>query len=676
MSQRNKNTKDKNKASPSKKKDFSCNILDHLSDAIGKGLTEEQIVQKVKENAHLSPNKKNIPPKITQPQLKLRKQSTQIEIPTFTKEPLISSDIPLNQPQTFYITITEAVEGSQLSQWTVIKGKDNNGRTFKIFLNGHHSNLWEVGKTYDIFGMVTPTQISNDELIHILKQLERSIQQQFNPIIAACHRKGLTACKTFADVLVTFHKTHKKHKTLRNLPKIMIRLVKRGSLDVTEEELRKFYQLPSKRRQEIVFILYHIQDLHNKEIAEKVNLGDENLSDKQKNRKIKYFTDLFPSKKILYRGVTDKNRVTITHPHLLKAVHLTKNGTKKLEDYSYGSHELFWWLCPEKDCGYEWKAPIRVRTSGHGCPACAGQVVTDRNRVTITQPHLLKTVHPTKNDTKKLENYSYGSDELFWWLCSEKDCEYDWKAPIRVRTSGRGCPKCGGQVVTDHNRVTVTHPHLLKASHPTKNGTKKLENYSYGSNKLFWWLCPEKDCGYEWKAPICARTSKRLPTGCPKCGRKKSMFGVLWGMVQEHAENIVKAFFPNARHQFYISHKNSYIRPDNVVLLDPNAEISDGDDGFDLIIETKQTPWGRRVKECLGKYPQHCKRLIIPYFYGYRKSINHPDLLTGKTKCVDFLTFPELIVELMKLTTIKVDENKLQELEDEYLGLVEFANNL
>ncbi len=576
------------------------------------------------------------------------------------------------------------------------------------------------------------------------QDITTQIQQQFDPIIAACHHADLTDCKIFADILETFHESSKRHKTLRNLPKIMIRLYREGSLGVSEEELRKFYQLSNKRKQEIIFILYLIQDLPPAEIAEKVNLGDEKLSTKQKTRKIRgSLNNCIPSKRSLYTEpvtithpylnkqihpikngdkkleyysygsnelfwwlcpkddcghewkapiydrssghgcpacarlvVTDKNRVTITHPHLKEQVHPIKNGTKNLEDFSYGSRERFWWLCPKNDCGYEWEAPITRRTR-HGCPACAGKTVTDRNRVTITHPHLIKEVHPTKNGDKKLEDYSYGSCERFWWLCLKDDCGYEWEAPIRNRTNGRGCSACAGKTVTDRNRVTNTHPHLIHEVHPTKNGDKKLEDYSYGSTEVFWWLCLKVDCGQEWEATINNRTGKNRPRGCPNCAREKNAFGELWGKVEAHGENIVQTFFPNSRSQFRIPHKNTWIDPDNVVLLNPNAEINDDDNEFDLIIDPKQTPWDYKVKQCIGKYTPHCDILIIAYFYGHReKYYKHPDLLTGKTHNVEFLTFPELIDRLAELSTAKIAEEKRQELEEDYQRLVEFANNL
>ncbi len=176
MIQGKKNTRDKSDPDtpPSIKKNFGCNILDYLSPIVGNSLNEEQTVQKEKEIEHLPPAKKKIPPKIIKSQGKLGIPHTLIEIPTPPEKPAITSDIPLNHQQTFSITVTEVLEGTELGQWTVIKSKDSNGRIFKIYLNGHHGNLWEVGKTYDIFGMVTSTQISNGELIHILKPLERS----------------------------------------------------------------------------------------------------------------------------------------------------------------------------------------------------------------------------------------------------------------------------------------------------------------------------------------------------------------------------------------------------------------------------------------------------------------------------------------------------------------------
>ncbi|MFX1512348.1 MAG: zinc-ribbon domain-containing protein, partial [Promethearchaeota archaeon] len=370
----------------------------------------------------------------------------------------------------------------------------------------------------DSFGGNQPHIESLQETRRKEQDTRTQIQQQFDNIIAACHHVELTACKTFADILEAFPEAHKKHKTLRNLPKIMIRLYRGGSLDVSEEELRKFYQLPSKRRQEIVFILYLIQDLLPTEIAEKVNFGDENLSTNQKRQKIENLAlGHVPSKRKIYTGVTDRNRVTITHPHLVNEVHPTENGDKKLADYSYGSPEPLVWLCPKEACGYKWTAPINQRTSsGTGCPACAGRVVTDRNRVTITHPHLVNEVHPTENGDRKLADYSYGSSEPFVWLCPKADCGHKWIAPISSRTSsGTGCPACAGRVVTDRNRVIITHPHLVNEIHPTENGDRKLADYSYGSSEPFVWLCPKADCGHKWTASIDQRTSSG--TGCPAC---------------------------------------------------------------------------------------------------------------------------------------------------------------
>lgn len=62
---------------------------------------------------------------------------------------------------------------------------------------------------------------------------------------------------------------------------------------------------------------------------------------------------------------------------------------------------------------------------------------------------------------------------------------------------------------------------LLEAMwHPTKNGKLKLAMFSYGSNKLVWWLCGKKcprGCKHEYQATIKSRQRE----GCPFCTHAK-----------------------------------------------------------------------------------------------------------------------------------------------------------
>ena len=59
-----------------------------------------------------------------------------------------------------------------------------------------------------------------------------------------------------------------------------------------------------------------------------------------------------------------------------------------------------------------------------------------------------------------------------------------------------------------------SYPELVKEWHPTKNGDLKPEDFTLGSIKKVWWLCPE---GHEYLSVIGNRAKKNKPTGCPYC---------------------------------------------------------------------------------------------------------------------------------------------------------------
>jgi hypothetical protein len=81
--------------------------------------------------------------------------------------------------------------------------------------------------------------------------------------------------------------------------------------------------------------------------------------------------------------LTDKNRLSITHPELCKEWDYEKNGDLKPEDVSYASSKRVWWKCKN---GHVWSSAINTRTyMGYGCNSCynrAGQMVD----ITIDKP--------------------------------------------------------------------------------------------------------------------------------------------------------------------------------------------------------------------------------------------------------------------------------------------------
>ncbi|MDC1535592.1 zinc-ribbon domain-containing protein [Candidatus Thioglobus sp.] len=61
-------------------------------------------------------------------------------------------------------------------------------------------------------------------------------------------------------------------------------------------------------------------------------------------------------------------------------------------------------------------------------------------------------------------------------------------------------------------------PHLVKEWDYDKNYPLTPENFSYGSGKMIWWLCPK---GHSYERAPNTRTSHG--TGCPFCSGKKTL---------------------------------------------------------------------------------------------------------------------------------------------------------
>ena len=70
---------------------------------------------------------------------------------------------------------------------------------------------------------------------------------------------------------------------------------------------------------------------------------------------------------------------------------------------------------------------------------------------------------------------------------------------------GFGCPVCGGTKPGKNNSLAAKFPDIAKEWHPTKNGSKSPEDFTYGSGKKVWWQCEK---GHQWKVSINYRTNK------------------------------------------------------------------------------------------------------------------------------------------------------------------------
>jgi hypothetical protein len=214
-----------------------------------------------------------------------------------------------------------------------------------------------------------------------------------------------------------------------------------------------------------------------------------------------------PALKLRYKLLTN-------YPEVARLWHPTRNKNKKPEDFTPKSHEKVWWLC---DKGHEWEANIGNRTGGGGCPYCSGNKASEDDNLATNYPEVARQWHPTRNVDKKPEDFRPKSNKRAWWLC---DKGHEWEANINSRTGGIGCGKCSGRIASEGHNLLTNYPDVARPWHPTKNETRKPEDFTPGSNKKAWWLCSN---GHEWEAIIGSRT---LGQGCAKCaksGRKSAI---------------------------------------------------------------------------------------------------------------------------------------------------------
>lgn len=204
------------------------------------------------------------------------------------------------------------------------------------------------------------------------------------------------------------------------------------------------------------------------------------------------------------------------YPELAAQWHPAKNGKTKPNQYLPGSHMSAWWQCSK---GHEWKALIKSRVEGNGCPYCSGKaVLPGENDLLTMAPLIARQWHPTKNGNLLPSQVMPASARKVWWRC-ERD--HEWQAEVYSRTSGRECPVCTGRVIVPgENDLESYDPELAKQWCREKNGALTPDSVSIYSNKNVWWQC---DRGHQWKTRISDRSFRN--NGCPYCGNRKLLTG-------------------------------------------------------------------------------------------------------------------------------------------------------
>lgn len=232
-------------------------------------------------------------------------------------------------------------------------------------------------------------------------------------------------------------------------------------------------------------------------------------------------------------------------PDLAAEWHPRRNEKLEPSGVTFGSKASVWWLC--RLCQHSWKATVANRSvSGSACPRCYKQEMEERRKqvkvrktpirilldekttpdrhwyearktLPLTKSHhnIAQQWHETKNGLARPGDFSAGSNVSAWWQC-QQDAQHVWQAQIYSRTSGRGCPFCGGRKVCSSNSLAALFPQIAAQFHTKKNGKLRPDQIIAGSHKLIWWKCAQNHC---WQASVKSRTLNK--TGCLKCYRQR-----------------------------------------------------------------------------------------------------------------------------------------------------------
>ncbi len=208
------------------------------------------------------------------------------------------------------------------------------------------------------------------------------------------------------------------------------------------------------------------------------------------------------------QGTITKRRTVADYPHLVTEWDWEKNGDLRPEAVPYRSHRKVWWKC--RECQYCWPAAASKRTSGRGCPCCAGKVVTYANCLQTVCPEVAIEWHPLKNGNLTPKVVKAGSGKKVWWQCSQ--CGYEWCAAVYDRSNGRGCASCTGQVASPFNCLSSLFPQVASEWNSRRNAGLTPNDVTAGSGKKAWWICSK--CSYEWRTVVKSRSQG---SGCPNC---------------------------------------------------------------------------------------------------------------------------------------------------------------
>lgn len=193
-------------------------------------------------------------------------------------------------------------------------------------------------------------------------------------------------------------------------------------------------------------------------------------------------------------------------PELVEEWDFEKN-TLLPSEVTVKSGKRVWWKCKK---GHSWDVEVSKRSSGVGCPYCAGKrAIQGENDLETIFPELAEEWDYDKNTILPSEVTKYSAKRV-WWKCKKG---HSWEEKIASRSSNAlGCPYCSGhRVITGVNDLQTLLPDIAKEWDYEKNTLTPAE-VSVASGRYAWWKCEK---GHSWRTIISVRGYGG--SGCPYC---------------------------------------------------------------------------------------------------------------------------------------------------------------
>lgn len=209
------------------------------------------------------------------------------------------------------------------------------------------------------------------------------------------------------------------------------------------------------------------------------------------------------------RPTQDRNLAAL-YPALMTEWHFEKNEGVDPTKLLPRSNRKVWWRCRE---GHEWEAQVSSRTSGTGCPYCAGKRVWEKNCLERKHPNAARYWHPSKNGTLTPRDVAPNSSKAVWWMCERG---HEWRRKISYEIKSSGCPYCSGRLACKENSLAALFPELAGEWDNEKNGALAPHDVTAKSNRRVWWKCSR---GHSWQMDIRTRCSGI--GNCPYCMGKR-----------------------------------------------------------------------------------------------------------------------------------------------------------